>query len=111
MSKGKVTNSNTGIEVLTHSINNMDPDVGWWFSIGTCSTEEDEDFEHVFPSINKVFGTHKDAFDTFNLENFLIKKKGDKFVTSMKGYETLISMYMIVMMLKHQSAGLVGGQL
>ena len=28
----------------------------------------------------------------FHLENFLIKKKGDKFVTSMKGYETLISM-------------------
>ena len=44
MSKGKVTNSNTGIEVLTHFINNMDPDVGWWFSIGTHSTEEDEDF-------------------------------------------------------------------
>ena len=48
----------------------MDPDVGWWFSIGTHNTEEDEDFEYLFPSINKVFGICKDTFDMFNLEHF-----------------------------------------
>ena len=53
-------NCNYGLEVLVTFINNVDHDYGWWYNIGPSSANEDEKFNYTFPSLNKIFGIHKD---------------------------------------------------
>ena len=57
-------NCNYGLEVLVTFINNVDHDYGWWHNIGPSSTNEDENFNHAFPSLNNICGIHN------NLRNF-----------------------------------------
>ena len=84
----KQTKSMSALEVLTGFINSVDDDAGWWYNAGNNNIK-DKDFEYLFPSLSTVFGLYKDAFNIFFLEANLIKKRGNKLVISMKGYDDL----------------------
>ena len=78
-------NCNYGLEVLVTFINNVDHDKGRWYNTGYSSTNEDEKFNCVFPSLNKIFGIHKNAMNIFLLEVNCLKKKGNTHVIDNKG--------------------------
>ena len=85
-------NCNYGLEVLVTFINKIDHDYGWWHNIGPSSTNEDETFNYVFPSLNNIFGIHKGTMNIFLLEVNCLKKKGNTHVIDNKGCDFLMSM-------------------
>ena len=87
----KQTKSISALKVLTGFINSIDDNTGWWYNAGNNDIK-DEDFEYLFPSLSTIFRLHKNAFSIFFLEMNLIKKRGNKFMINIKGYDHLKNM-------------------
>ena len=85
-SKERKLSCNYGLEVLVTFFNNVDQDAGWWYNVGTSSGNEDEEFNYLFPSLNNIFGIHKDAMSMFLLEINCLKKKGNTCIINSKRY-------------------------
>ena len=65
---------NFGLEVLVAFVNNVDHGTGWWHDIGISNEDSDKDCYYLFPSLSKIFGTHKNSIRTFLLEINCLKK-------------------------------------
>ena len=58
--------------------------------IGTSNKDSDEDYDYLFPSLNTIFGIHKNAMRMSLLEINCLKRKDKSFIFNHKGYECLI---------------------
>ena len=56
---------NFGLEVLVAFFNTIDNDIVWWYKIWMSNGDADEDCDYLFPSLNKIFGMHKNAMRFF----------------------------------------------
>ena len=79
------------IEVLIEFINNIDPNLGWWYSIGEYKLEDNIDFEDLFLPLSQLFRIHRDAFNIFKIEANCLKYKGNKLILSMIDYDNMKS--------------------
>ena len=87
----KQTKSISALEVLAEFISSIDDDASWWYNAGNNDIK-DKSFKYLFLLLSTVFRLHKDALNIFFLEANLIKKRGNKFVISIKGCGNLKNM-------------------
>ena len=75
--------------VMTAVIDNVEPDVGWWYMVTKPGEDKDALLESILPPVNHIFGLHEDTMSIFFLELGWFKRKGRAFVMCNNGYENL----------------------
>ena len=100
----KQTKSMLVLEVLAEFISSIDDYAGQWYNTGNNDIE-DKNFKYLFLSLSTIFRLHKDTLSIFFLEANLIKKRGNKFVISMRGcsdLKNIVNSYISTEILKYK---------
>ena len=63
-SKKPKSNVNFGLEFIASFIKNIDHDIGLC-NAGLSTGDEDKDWKYLFPSLNRIFGIHKNVMSLF----------------------------------------------